>query len=173
MVSSILFKHNSLRFRVYFAFCVSESTTKCINIVRIISSISSLTMYDGRIYISTKKVLAVADWRLLSTTRKEVRSFMHLCNFNAKFFYNVNDLTVQLTDLLRSSPSKKATHTHTGSEAFEILKLRLISAPCWILSEVSSGATFTVTTNGIRLWNCRNHVTIARRRTSANLLLGV
>jgi hypothetical protein len=35
---------------------------------------------------------------------------------------------------------------HACLEAFETLKLRLISAPCLILPEVSSDATFTVGT---------------------------
>jgi hypothetical protein len=43
MVSSILYKRISLRFRVHFVFGVSETTTKYVDIVRMISSIPSLT----------------------------------------------------------------------------------------------------------------------------------
>jgi hypothetical protein len=45
MVSSIFFKCISLRFRTYFAFGVSESTTKYVDIVRMISSIPSLNSF--------------------------------------------------------------------------------------------------------------------------------
>jgi hypothetical protein len=43
MVSSIFYKRISLRFRVHFAFGVSENTTKYVDIIRMISSIPSLT----------------------------------------------------------------------------------------------------------------------------------
>jgi hypothetical protein len=46
---------------------------------------------------------------------------------------------------LRSQP-QKVTLTRACLEAFETLKLRLISAPCLILPEVGSDATFTVAT---------------------------
>jgi hypothetical protein len=47
MVFSILFKWISLRFLVYFALKVSESTTKCVDIGRVISSIPSLKELKG------------------------------------------------------------------------------------------------------------------------------
>jgi hypothetical protein len=44
-VSSIFYKRISLRFRVYFAFGVSENTMKYVDIVRMISSIPSLSAH--------------------------------------------------------------------------------------------------------------------------------
>jgi hypothetical protein len=52
-----------------------------------------------------------------------------------------------MTGLLGKSLPEKVTLTHPYLEAFETLKLRLISAPCLILQEVSSDATLTVATN--------------------------
>jgi hypothetical protein len=53
-----------------------------------------------------------------------------------------------MTDLLRKSKPQKVTLTHACLEASEILKLRLISAPCLILPEVvSSDMTFAVATH--------------------------
>jgi hypothetical protein len=80
------------------------------------------------------------------TTQKEVRSFVQFCNFYAIFIHHFSDLTAPLTDLLRKSQTHKATLTLACLEAFETLKLRLISAPCLILPEVSSDAMFTVAT---------------------------
>jgi hypothetical protein len=80
------------------------------------------------------------------TTQKEVRSFEQFCNFYAKFTHHFSDLTAPLTDLLRKSQAQKLTLTHVCLEAFKTLKLRLISATCLILPEVSSDAMFTVAT---------------------------
>jgi hypothetical protein len=44
MVSSIFYKRISLRFRTHFVFGVSESTTKYVDIIRMISSIPSLRL---------------------------------------------------------------------------------------------------------------------------------
>jgi hypothetical protein len=101
----------------------------------------------GKISVSTKKVEAVANWAM-PTTQKEVRSFVQLCNFYARYIYHYSDLTAPLTDLLRKSQPQKFTLTPACLEAFETLKLRLIFAPCLlILPEVSSDATFTVATD--------------------------
>jgi hypothetical protein len=105
----------------------------------------SYTVSAGKISVSTKKVEAVADWPLL-VTHKEVCSFVQFCNFYAKFIHHFSDLTAPLTDLLRKSQPQNVTMTPPCLEAFETLKLRLISAPCLILAEVSSDATFTVAT---------------------------
>jgi hypothetical protein len=56
---------------------------------------------------------------------------MQLCKFYAKFIYHFNDLTAPLPDLLQ-----KVSLTPAYLEAFETLKLRLISAPYLILPEV-------------------------------------
>jgi hypothetical protein len=93
-----------------------------------------------------QKVEAVADWPLL-TTQKEVVSFVQFCNFYARFIHNFSDLAAPLTDYPRKSQLQKVTLTRACLEAFETLKLRLISAPCPILPEVSSDATFIVATN--------------------------
>jgi hypothetical protein len=98
------------------------------------------------ISVSLEKVNAVADWPM-PTTQKEVRSFVEFCNFCARFIHHFSYLTAPLTDLLRKSLPHKVTLTHAYLEAFETLKLRLISAPCLILPEVSSDATFTVATH--------------------------
>jgi hypothetical protein len=103
------------------------------------------TVSDGEISVFTKKVEAVADWPV-PTTQKEVRSFVQLCNFYARFIHHFSDLTAPLTDLLRKSQPQRVTMTPACLEAFETLKLRLVSAPCLILPEVSSDATFTLAT---------------------------
>jgi hypothetical protein len=103
------------------------------------------TVSAGKISVSTKKVEAVAGWPV-PTTQKEVRSFVQLCNFYARFTHHFSDLTAPLTDLLRKCKPQKVTLTPACLEAFGTLKLRLISAPCLILPEVSSDATFTVAT---------------------------
>jgi hypothetical protein len=106
----------------------------------------SYTLSDGKISVSTKKVEAVADWPL-PKTQKEVRSFVQFCNFYARFIHHFSDLTAPLADLLRKSEPQKVTLTPACLEAFETLKLRLISAPCLVLPEVGSDATFTVATD--------------------------
>jgi hypothetical protein len=62
------------------------------------------------------------------------------------FIHHFSDLTAPLTDLVRKSQPQKVTLTLASLEAFETLKLRLISAPYLILPEVSSDATLTVAT---------------------------
>jgi hypothetical protein len=99
-----------------------------------------------KIFISTKEVEAVADRPMPARQVKEVRSFVKLCNIYARFIHHFSDLTAVLTDLMRKSLPKDVTLTPACLEAFETLKLRLISAPCLILPEVSSDATFTVAT---------------------------
>jgi hypothetical protein len=107
------------------------------------------------------------------TTQKEVLNFVQLCNFYARFIHHFSNLTAPLrkalpqevtltpayleafeilklrliSTLLRKALPQEVTLTPAYLEAFEILKLRLISAPCQILPEVNSDATFTVTTN--------------------------
>jgi hypothetical protein len=51
-----------------------------------------------------------------------------------------------MTDLLRKSQPHEILMTPTCLEPFQTLKRRLISAPCLVLPEVSSNATFTVAT---------------------------
>jgi hypothetical protein len=63
----------------------------------------------GTISVSTKKVEAVANWRV-PTTHKEARSFVQFCNFYARFIH-FSDLTAPLTDLLRNSRPQKVTLT--------------------------------------------------------------
>jgi hypothetical protein len=105
------------------------------------------TLSVGKIPLSTKKVEAVADWPV-PTTQKEVRSFVPFCNLlYARFIHHFSDLRAPLTDLVRKSQPRKVALTPPCLEAFETLKLRLISAPCLILPEVRSDATFTVATN--------------------------
>jgi hypothetical protein len=77
-----------------------------------------------KVYVSTKKVEAVADW-LLPTTQRDVRSFVQFCNFYAKFLHHFSDLTAPLTDLLRKSLLQKVTLKHACLAAFETLKLRI------------------------------------------------
>jgi hypothetical protein len=100
----------------------------------------------SKVSVSTKKVEAVADWPM-PTTQKKARSFVQFCNFYARFIHHFSDLTAPLTNLLRKSQPQKVTLTRAYLEAFDTLKLRLISAPCVILPEVSSDATFTVATD--------------------------
>jgi small nuclear ribonucleoprotein (snRNP)-like protein len=104
------------------------------------------TVSAGKISVSTKKVEAVVDWPVPMTQRK-VRGFVQSCNFYARFIHHFSDLTAPLTDLPRKSQPQKVKLTHACLEAFETLKLRLISAPCLILPEVGSDAMFTVATD--------------------------
>jgi hypothetical protein len=103
-------------------------------------------VFFGKISVSTKKVEAVTDWPV-PTTHKGSSHFVQFGNFYARFIHHFSDLTAPLTDLLRKSQPQKVTLTLACLEAFETLKLRLISAPYLILPEVSSDATFTVATD--------------------------
>jgi hypothetical protein len=96
--------------------------------------------------VSAKKVETIADLPM-PTTQKEVRSFVLFCKFYTRFIHHFNDLMAPLTDLLRKSQPQNVTLTHACLEAFKTPKLRLISAPCLILPEVSSDAMFTVATD--------------------------
>jgi hypothetical protein len=120
--------------------CAQSNWAVTIEIEYLGNTVSACT-----ISVSTKKVEAVADWPV-PTTRKEVRSFVQFCNFYARFIHHFSDLTARLTDLVRTSKPQKVMLTHACLEAFETLKFRLIFAPCLILPEVSSDATFTVAT---------------------------
>jgi hypothetical protein len=82
---------------------------------------------NGKILLYTKKVEAVADWPV-PTTQKEVRSFVQFCNFYARFIHHFVDLAAPFTDLQRKFRPHKVTLTRACLEAFETLKLRLISA---------------------------------------------
>jgi hypothetical protein len=104
------------------------------------------TVSVGKISVYTKKVEAVADLQV-PTTQKEVRNLAQICNFYARFIHHFSEFTAPLTDLLRKSPPQRVTLTPASLEAFETLKLRLISAPCMILPEVCLGAMFTVATH--------------------------
>jgi hypothetical protein len=104
------------------------------------------TVSARKISVSTKKVEAFACWQV-PTTQMEVRSFVQFCNLYARFIHYFSDLTAPLTDLLRKSQQQKFTLTPACLEAFETLKLRLISAPCLIFPEVGSDAMFTVGTD--------------------------
>jgi hypothetical protein len=44
----------------------------------------------SKISVSTKKVEAVADWPV-PKTQEEVRSFVHFCNFYARFIHHFSD----------------------------------------------------------------------------------
>jgi hypothetical protein len=98
---------------------------------------------NGKMSISIKKVEADAE-RPLPMTQKEARNFLQFCNFYAKFIHHFSDLTAPLTDLLRKLQPHKVTLTHACLEAFETLRLRLISAPCLMFPEVRLDAMFTV-----------------------------
>jgi hypothetical protein len=106
----------------------------------------SYTVSAGKISVSTKTVEAVAYWPV-PKTQKEVRSFVQFCKLFARFIHHFSDLTAPLTDLLMKSHPQKVTRTPACFKAFETLKLRLIPAPCLILPEVNSDATFTVATD--------------------------
>jgi hypothetical protein len=105
------------------------------------------TISGGKLSVATKKIEADKEWPEPKAHR-EFYSFVHFFNSYAKFIIHhfVGDLSAPLTDLLRKSQPHRIVMTPTCLEAFETLKLRLISAPCLVLSEVSSGATFTLAT---------------------------
>jgi hypothetical protein len=92
------------------------------------------------------KVEAVAEWPV-PTTHKYVCNIVQFCNFYAKSIHNFSDLTAPLTESLRKSQPHKVMPTHACLEDFDTLELRLISARCVILLEVSSDAMFTVATH--------------------------
>jgi hypothetical protein len=69
------------------------------------------------------------------------RKFAVSCN---SYF---SDLVSPLTDFLRKSLPQEVTLTPAWLEAYDTLKLRLISAPCLICPKVSFDATFAVATN--------------------------
>jgi hypothetical protein len=64
------------------------------------------TVFHGQPSVSTKKVEAVAV-KQVPTTLKEVRSFVHFCNFYARFSRHISDLTTPLTDFRSKSQRKK------------------------------------------------------------------
>jgi hypothetical protein len=103
-------------------------------------------VYSGKISVSKQEVEAIADLPV-PTTQKEVRSFVQFCKFYATFIHHFSDLAEILTGLLRKRLPQNVTPMPAGLEAFETLKFWLISAPCLILPEVSSDATFTVATH--------------------------
>jgi hypothetical protein len=102
-------------------------------------------VYASRILVSAKKVEGVSDWQVLTT--QEVRSFVQFFNLYRKFTHHFSDLTAPLADSLLKSQTHKGTMTHACLENFEILKIRLISAPCLILPEANTDVMFTVATN--------------------------
>jgi hypothetical protein len=55
------------------------------------------TLFACKLYVSTKKVEAVA-YLPVPTTQKEVRSLVQVCNFYAKFIHHFSDLTAPSTD---------------------------------------------------------------------------
>jgi hypothetical protein len=55
-------------------------------------------------------------------------------------------MSAPFTYLLVESKPQWIAMTPTCSDTFETFKLRLISAPCMVLPEVSSDATYTVAT---------------------------
>jgi hypothetical protein len=104
------------------------------------------TVSVGKVSVSKKKVEAVAEWPLPTMHEEDRNSFVQFCNFFARFIHHFSGLTAPLRDLMRKSLPHKVTLTLACSEAFEAFKLQLISAPCSILADVSSDATFTVGT---------------------------
>jgi hypothetical protein len=104
------------------------------------------TVLNGKISVSTKKVEVVKEWQV-PTTQKEVHNFVQLCKFYAKFIHDFSDLTAPLKNVLRKAKARKCTMTPACLEAFKTRMLRLISAPCLILPEVSSDAMFSVAAN--------------------------
>jgi hypothetical protein len=98
-----------------------------------------------RISVS-KKFEAVADSQV-PTTENKVHSFVQFYNFYAIFIRHFSDFMAPLTNSLRKSMRHNLTLPLACLEAFETLKLRLISVPCMIVPVVSSDATFTVATN--------------------------
>jgi hypothetical protein len=102
------------------------------------------TMPASKLSVLIKIVEALADLPV-PTTQKEARSFVQFCNlFFVKFIHHFSDLTAPLTDLPRKSKPLNVTVVPAWLDAYEILKLRLLSAPCMILPEVSSDAMVAI-----------------------------
>jgi hypothetical protein len=100
----------------------------------------------GKLSVLTNKFVAVKEWTMPKTLR-EVRRFVHFCIFYAKFIHHFCDVSAPLAHLLRNkSNPQKIVMTPACPKAFETLKLRVISAPCMPLPEVSSDPTLTVVT---------------------------
>lgn len=104
------------------------------------------TVSDGKLFVSESKVASVKDWPI-PKTQSDVRSFVQFANFYSKFIHHFSDLTTPLTDLLRKAKPAIVDWTPECQEAFETLKLRLISAPCLAIPEVGTDATFIVATD--------------------------
>jgi hypothetical protein len=103
------------------------------------------TVYGGKLSVSTKKVEAVKEW-LVPKTQHEVRTFVQFCSIYAKLIHHFSDMSAPFTYLLRKTHPQKIEMTPICMDAFDILKLRLIFAPCLVLPEVSSDATSTMAT---------------------------
>jgi hypothetical protein len=84
---------------------------------------------------------------MVPKTHREVRSFVQFCNSYAKFIHHFSDMSAPSKDLMRKSQPTKIVMTPLCVVAFETLKLCIFSAPCLVLPEFSSDATFIVATN--------------------------
>jgi hypothetical protein len=85
----------------------------------------------------------VKEWHV-PKTQAEVRSFVELCNYSAKFIHHFSDLPTPLIDVFKMSKPQRIVMTPLCMEAFQTLKLRLYFVPCVVLPEVISDATFIV-----------------------------
>jgi hypothetical protein len=93
-----------------------------------------------------RKFMMLRSGRCLTQIMK-FAVFIALQYFYVKFINHFSDMSAALTYLLRKSQPQAFMMAPTCIEAFEILELGLISAPCLVLPKVSSDATFTVATN--------------------------
>jgi hypothetical protein len=114
------------------------------------------TISVGKKTVSTTKVGASQTGKCLRWRGR----FALSCNSTTctpdLFVISFSDNTAPRTDLLRKSLPLKVTLTHVCLEAFETLKLRLISAPCLILPEVS-GRDVCRRYTCFDMGNCNNH----------------
>ena len=104
------------------------------------------TVSQGKLSVSANKISAVKDWPV-PKTQSDVRSFVQFANFYSKFIHHFSDLTAPLTDLLRKAKPAIVTWSTECQEAFETLRLRLISAPCLLIPDIGTDVTFTVATD--------------------------
>jgi hypothetical protein len=83
---------------------------------------------DGLV-VDESKVVAVHDWPL-PTTRHEVCSFHGLVSFYHPFIKNVSIILASITECMKEG---KFSWNEAASNAFELIKVKLTTAPLLVL----------------------------------------